>query len=98
MSGGSWDYLYQQLEYPVERLKHSPIPERRAFGHLLEKVQTALHDIEWVDSNDYGEGEEIPAIRAAMGEMAVPKLLIKEAKEAMENLQKAIEAAEKAAK
>jgi hypothetical protein len=29
----------------------------------LELVATALHDLEWVDSSDYGPGDEVAAIR-----------------------------------
>jgi len=39
--------------------------ERRAwFAKLLRKVAKAMHDIEWVDSSDYGPGSEVAAIDA----------------------------------
>ncbi len=33
--------------------------ERRWFMELLEHVATVAHDIEWVDSGDYGPGDEV---------------------------------------
>lgn len=67
MSGGSWDYLYSKINDAATALMTSGIAERRAFGRLLAKCADAMHDIEWVDSCDYGPGDELPAIRAALG-------------------------------
>ncbi len=61
MSGGSYDYVYQKIDQ-IE-IKDCDIKFRRkAFQKLLKLVATAMHDIEWVDSGDYSEGEENPAI------------------------------------
>ena len=57
------DYLYIQVEDVASILKESSCPYRRKFGKHLEKVSKALHDIEWVDSADYEEGDEIEAIK-----------------------------------
>ena len=38
--------------------------ERRWFINLLRAVSIAAHDIEWVDSCDYGPGQEVEAIKA----------------------------------
>lgn len=38
--------------------------ERAWFVELLRLVSKAAHDIEWVDSSDYGPGDEVEAIRA----------------------------------
>ena len=64
MSGGSMNYLYSRLEY--EATFHTETPERKAFAKHLELVAKALHDIEWVDSCDYGPGEEDEAIIACL--------------------------------
>ncbi|HYF55874.1 MAG TPA: hypothetical protein VEA41_16590 [Salinarimonas sp.] len=37
--------------------------ERLWFAELLRLVGRAMHDIEWVDSGDYGPGDEVFAIR-----------------------------------
>jgi hypothetical protein len=31
-------------------------------------ISKAMHDIEWVDSSDYGPGDEIEAIEAVFGD------------------------------
>lgn len=67
MSGGSWDYLCFKVEEAASRLQNTPDTkkgwfERRILGDLLELVSEALHDIEWVDSCDYAEGDEAKAI------------------------------------
>ena len=59
MSGGSMNHLYsklQQADFEVNT------PARAAFAKHLELVAKALHDIEWVDSGDYGPGDEYDAI------------------------------------
>lgn len=99
MSGGSWDYFYGRLEEVASRLQCERDPLRKAFGSHLQKCAKALHDIEWVDSCDCGPGDDVKAIKAALGtdgpalvlsesrkqaEAAVEQL--KAAQEAMENL------------
>lgn len=73
MSGGSWNYLHQDIEDAARRLVHgahsSCVEERVALGRLLEKVARAMHDIEWVDSCDYGKGDEREAILACVGSL-----------------------------
>jgi hypothetical protein len=70
MSGGSWDYMYQKLEEAADRLKADKKPLRRAFGAHVAKVAKALHDVEWVDSCDYSENDELPAIESVLGKNA----------------------------
>jgi 2-hydroxychromene-2-carboxylate isomerase len=93
MSGGSWDYLYERMEDAAGRLLSSDDNDRRAFGRLMRKCAKAMHDIEWVDSCDYGEGDELVAIRAALGANA-PSLAIHEAvtraEEVMDKLSESI--------
>lgn len=67
MSGGSWNYFYREVEDVAGRLLFEACPLRRALGIKLKHVAKALHDIEWVDSSDYGKGDEIKAIKAALG-------------------------------
>lgn len=64
MSGGSMNYLYSKIEMDANFDRDTP--ERKAFGMLLDKVIKALHDIEWVDSADYGPGDENEAIIACL--------------------------------
>lgn len=65
MSGGSMNYLYSKLECGADFEENTP--ERFAFAKHLKLVAKALHDIEWVDSGDYGPGRDTDAIRACLG-------------------------------
>lgn len=71
MSGGSMNYLYSKVLHCADF--ECDTPERRAFAAHLKLVAQALHDIEWVDSGDYGPGDENAAIRACLAvQPAVP--------------------------
>ena len=93
MSGGSWDYFYERLEEVASRLQCERDPLRKAFGSHLQKCAKALHDIEWVDSCDYGKGDEVKAIKAALGSDG-PALVLsesrKQAEAALEQLKAAL--------
>lgn len=57
------------LEYHGEEARRicAQIDAHRLWlADLLELVAQALHDVEWVDSADYGPGDEVAAIRALM--------------------------------
>ena len=83
MSGGSMNYLYAKLD-DAEFSQNTP--ERKAFATHLKLVVNALHDIEWVDSGDYGEGRENKAIRACLGAGAVLETAIETARKAIDEL------------
>lgn len=68
MSGGSWNYVCFKIESVVERLSLSDSALRRALGAKLKPFAKALHDIEWVDSGDYGPSGDVEAIKAALGD------------------------------
>jgi len=70
MSGGSWDYFCYKMQDAGERLLREKDPYRRALGEKMLLFADAMHDIEWVDSGDWGPGDEIPAIKKALGEGA----------------------------
>lgn len=88
MSGGSMDYLYQRVR-DASFGRHTP--ERVAFAAHLELVAKALHDIEWVDSCDYGPGDESAAIRACVAPGAVLAAATAAAVEARDALTREIE-------
>jgi hypothetical protein len=92
MSGGSMNYIYSRLEYEANFRQDTP--ERRAFAKHLELVVKALHDIEWVDSGDYGPGDENAAIRACLGDAVMLATVLEMAKEAVATLQAEINRAE----
>jgi hypothetical protein len=91
MSGGSMNYLYSRLEYAEFDVD---TPERRAFAQHLKLVAKALHDIEWVDSGDFGPGDENEAIRACLGDAVMLATVLEMAKEAVATLQSEIDRAE----
>ena len=92
MSGGSWNYFYGQLEDVASRLQCEHDPIRKAFGYHLQKCAKALHDIEWVDSSDYGHGDEVMAIKAALG-TDCPALVLSESRKQAEAALKQLKAA-----
>jgi hypothetical protein len=67
MSGGSYQYAYYQIEELAAYIRPTSAL-RKAFKAHLVKIAKACHDIEWVDSGDYGPGDEDDAIRACLGE------------------------------
>lgn len=68
MSGGSYDYAYRYVYMFAESIDNSRNPLRKAFATHLAKVAKAMHDIEWVDSGDYSDGDENKAIQDCLGD------------------------------
>ena len=90
MSGGKYDYAYSKVENAADWMAtRSTTPLRMAFIAHLRLVAKAMHDIEWVDSCDYCDGDEDAAIRACIAPGA-------EVEQAAANLRAAIADAEKA--
>lgn len=50
------------------RLRESVAEHRLWLADVMEAVAKAMHDVEWVDSCDYSEAAEVPAI-AAVGDV-----------------------------
>jgi len=64
MSGGSLDYVCYKLDDAVDSIeKRATTPLHKAFAAHLKDVSKALHDLEWVFSGDYSDGDEVEAIR-----------------------------------
>jgi hypothetical protein len=66
MSGGSYEYKYQEIERLAEMLspvrdKYQPIRDKMA--EALRQIAKQCHDIEWIDSSDYGP-EDWASIKA----------------------------------
>ena len=92
MSGGSMDYLYQKLQYASFR---ETTPERQAFKKHLQLVAKAMHDIEWVDSGDYGPGDDSESIRKCLNETDVLEATIETAKVVLNALTAELERVQK---
>ena len=68
MSGGSLDYVYSRVDMAADEIRSNcPGSLHQAFADHLAKVSKALHDIEWVLSDDYGAGDDEKAIREVLG-------------------------------
>lgn len=73
VSGGAYDRAYVGVESMADDMRRNTnantvdadsLADRLWFAGLLRLVGRAMHDVEWVDSDDYGPGDEIAAIRA----------------------------------
>src|SRR5687767_12504646 len=93
MSGGSWNYVFRTFEEVGERLLLCNQLSRRTLGSLVLRIAKALHDIEWVDSDDFGPGQEEKAIDLALGISRDTMMLeqsLADAKRVLADLQAAI--------
>jgi len=87
MSGGSYDYLYSKMHDASARLRSKNQPlHRRAFGELLAKCADAMFDIEWVDSGDKEEGDDLASIMVCIHHDEILKVSVDEAIEARDKL------------
>lgn len=94
MSGGSLNYVYHQVEDAAHSVSiRAKTPLHRAFAAHLMKVSKALHDIEWLFSDDYSPGQEVDAIRAVVTPAAVLETATEHARAALSELQDAIKQA-----
>jgi hypothetical protein len=68
MSGGSYDYAYQRVRDVADEIeeRHPEEAKHLAFAAHLRLVATAMRAIEWVDSCDYGPGDDHEAIDAVL--------------------------------
>lgn len=82
MSGSSYDYAYFRIGEVASDIRESAKsvddPDQKAlrlrFANHLDLVSRAMHDIEWVDSCDYGPGDEVEAIRKVLGGLTLDDL------------------------
>jgi hypothetical protein len=72
VSGGSYDYAFRTVQDVASQIRsrHPDSPMHLAFAAHLELVAKAMHDVEWVDSCDYGRGDDVEAIRAVISPAA----------------------------
>lgn len=69
MSGGSYDYAYFKVQDMAEEIlvREKTSELRREFARHMLDVAEAMKAIEWVDSGDFGPGDEVEAIKKALG-------------------------------
>lgn len=82
MSGGSWNYAFTHIADVIDALKNDTTSDRHyrlelndeqklwrhRFAKHLEKVSSALHAIEWVDSSDTSYPSDVDAIKKVFDE------------------------------
>jgi hypothetical protein len=95
MSGGSYNYTCYKVDDFASSLEHGSRgnPLRIAFAAHLRLVAKAMHDIEWVDSGDYGTGDDEAALRAVLHPADEINAAIGIAEEAEASLRRAIQRA-----
>lgn len=76
MSGGDWNYVYRTFEDVAERLAMEKCPYRRALGLAISAAAQAIHDVEWVDSDDMSPGDEIETIKKAISPKFMLQVLV----------------------
>lgn len=79
MSGGSYNYVYFKFEEFAENLRNNGNPRREAFRKIVALVAKAAYDIEWVDSSDYGPGDENAAIDALLSALGSDPEMVRKA-------------------
>lgn len=81
MSGGSLGHLYitvRDAAADIRSRRRSPLYQ--AFADHLDLVATALHDVEWVLSCDYAEGDADEIMRKALTPGAEMDAALRQAK------------------
>ena len=91
MSGGSLDYVCFRVGQAADEIdSRARSPLHRAFATHLRKVSEALHDLGWVFSADYGDGDEVGAINAVLHPTAVVEQATADARKALADLDDAL--------
>jgi hypothetical protein len=80
MSGGSYNYIYTRLEDLANEIKNTETDYRRAtLKQLLLRLSVAMHDVEWVDSCDFGPGDDHEALDALFGMFMADPIVVAKA-------------------
>ena len=84
MSGGSLEYCFYKVDVAVEVIeRRAKTVLQKAFAAHLRDVSKALHDLEWVYSCDYGEGDEVAALRKVVNKQMELEAATKQAEIAL---------------
>jgi hypothetical protein len=95
MSGGALDYACYRVRDMADAVEaQATTALHRAFADHLRKVETALHDLEWVWSGDTSPGDEVGAIQAVISSDAVLARALRDAVVARDELSAAINGAQ----
>ena len=88
MSGGSLDYVCYKLDDVIEVIeRRATTVLQKAFAKHLKDVAKALHDLEWVFSGDYGDGDDVEALRKVVNKEMELEAATNDARIALKQLQ-----------
>ena len=87
MSGGSLDYVCYKLDDAIEVIeRRATTVLQKAFAKHLKDVAKALHDLEWVYSGDYSDGDDVEALRKVVNKEMELKAATEQAEFALKQL------------
>ena len=87
MSGGSLDYVCYKVDDAIDTIeKRATTVLQKAFAAHLKDVSKALHDLEWVYSGDYSEGQEVESLRKVINKEMELKAATEQAEFALKQL------------
>ena len=87
MSGGSLDYVCYKVDDAIDTIeKRATTVLQKAFAKHLKDVAKALHDLEWVYSGDYSEGQEVESLRKVINKELELKAATEQAEFALKQL------------
>ena len=88
MSGGSLDYVCYKLDDAIEVIERRATTVLQiAFAKHLKDVAKALHDLEWVYSGDYSDGDDVEALRKVVNKEMELEAATNDARIALKQLQ-----------
>jgi len=88
MSGGSLDYVCYRLDDAIDTIKRRATTAlQKAFAKHLKDVAKALHDLEWVFSGDYCEGQEVESLHKVVNKEMELEAATNDARTALKQLQ-----------
>ena len=88
MSGGSLDYVCYKIDDAIDTIeKRATTTLQKAFAQHLKDVAKALHDLEWVFSGDYGDGDEVESLKKVVNKQMELEAATNDARTALKQLQ-----------
>ena len=88
MSGGSLDYVCYKVDDAIDTIeKRATTVLQKAFAKHLKDVAKALHDLEWVYSGDYSDGDDVEALRKVVNKEMELEAATNNARIALKQLQ-----------
>ena len=88
MSGGSLDYVCYRLDDAIDTIeRRATTTLHKAFSSHLRDISKALHDLEWVFSGDYCEGQEVESLHKVVNKEMELEAATNDARTALKQLQ-----------